>query len=133
MTAAAQRAPRPLWMTGMALFCAGTVLFLLWYDLATDSRDVEVWLGFELRGRAARLTAPLHWAIFAAGAWAFWTRQRWIALATALYIAYVAVSHLIWSEVSPNGNGWPIGLLQMLGIGVFAIPFWIHHRRSRAR
>jgi hypothetical protein len=120
-------------MTALALFCAGTVLFLLWYDLATDSRDVEVWLGFELRGRAARLTAPLHWAIFAGGAWAFWTQQRWIAAEAAAYVGYVALSHLIWSEVSPNGNGWPIGLLQMAAIGAFAIPLWIAHRRRRAR
>jgi hypothetical protein len=133
MNAAAPRAPRPLWMTALALFCAGTVLFLLWYDLATDSRDVEVWLGFEVRGRAARLTAPLHWAIFAGGAWAFWTQQRWIAGAAALYVGYVALSHLIWSEASPNGNGWPIGLLQMGAIGVFALPLWRFHRTARTR
>jgi hypothetical protein len=28
------------------------------------------------------------------------------------------LSHLIWSEASPNGNGWPIGLLQAVVISI---------------
>ena len=81
-------------------------------------RDVEVWFGFELRGAAARLTAPLHWAIFAFGAWGFWRARPWIAPAAAAYVFYVALSHLVWSEASPNGNGWPIGLAQAAAISV---------------
>jgi hypothetical protein len=83
-----------------------------------EARDVEVWLGFEVRGPAARWTAPLHWAVFAAGAWAFWTQRRWIWSAAAAYAFYVAVSHLIWSETSPNGRGWPAGLAQALGLSL---------------
>ena len=55
-------APRPWWMTGLSLFCVATVLFLVPRDLFyAETRDVEVWLGFELRGAAALATAPLHW------------------------------------------------------------------------
>ncbi len=125
--------PRPWWMTALALFCAGTVAFLLWYDLATDSRDTEVWLGFELHGRAARLTAPLHWAIFAAGAWAFWMQRPWIASAAALYVFYVALSHLVWSEASPHGNGWRIGLLQAAAISLPGLLLWRASRGSEFR
>jgi hypothetical protein len=127
-------AKRPHWMTAMAGLCALSAAFLIYRDLAIPAvRDVEVWLGFELRGRAALLTAPLHWAIPAAGAWAFWTRKRWIPLATALYLHYVALSHLIWSEASPNGRGWAMGLLQAAFFSALAIPFWRAHRAARAR
>jgi hypothetical protein len=112
-------AERPRWMTALALFCALTVAFLAWRDLLVPHvRDVEVWLGFELRGRAAQLTAPLHWALFALGAWAFWRAKPWIWPGAAAYVVYVAVSHLIWSEASPNGRGWPMGLLQAAGFSL---------------
>ncbi len=85
----------------MAAFCVLSLVFLVYRDLAIpEVRDTEVWLGFELHGAAALLTAPLHWAIFAAGAWAHWTQQRWIARATAYYILYVAISHLIWWQTA---------------------------------
>jgi Mg/Co/Ni transporter MgtE len=121
-------------MTAMAALCAFGCAFLVVRDLALpEVRDVEVWFGLELRGRAALLTAPLHWAILGAGAWAYWTQQRWIALATALYLHYVALSHLIWSEASPNGRGWLVGLGQAAFFSALAIPFWMQQRRLRAR
>ena len=107
------QAARPWWMTALAGFCLLSLAFLIPRDLLdTPARDVEVWLGFELHGRAAQLTAPIHWAIFAVGAWGFWRARPWIVPAAAGYCFYVALSHLIWSEVSPNGRGWPMGLAQ---------------------
>jgi len=109
----------PWWMRGLAIFCVLSVLFLVPRDLfRPETRDVEVWLGFELRGRAALLSAPLHWAIFAVGAWAFWTGRAWIVPAAAGYVFYVALSHLVWSEASPNGNGWVVGLAQAAAISI---------------
>ncbi len=100
----------------LAAFCAVSVVFLAARDLfVPEIRDVEVWLGFELHGRAAQLTAPLHWAIFALGAWAFWRAKPWIWSAAAAYLFYVALSHLIWSEASPHGRGWLTGLAQAAG------------------
>jgi hypothetical protein len=119
---------RPRVETALALFCAATVVFLAARDLLLpEIRDVEVWGGFELHGRAARLTAPLHWAIFAAGAWAFWRAKPWIWGAAAAYVSYVALSHLVWSEVSPNGRGWRMGLLQAAGISLVGV--WMLRRR----
>jgi hypothetical protein len=108
--------------TALALFCAAIVVFLAARDLLLpEIGDVEVWLGFEVRGRTARLSAPLHWAIFAIGAWAFWRAKPWIWTAAAAYLFYVAASHLIWSEVSPNGGGWPAGLLQAAGFSLLGV------------
>ena len=121
------------WMRGLALFCAGTVAFLVPRDLFfPETRDVEVWLGFELRGRAALCTAPLHWLIFGVGAWAFWTARPWILPAAAGYVLYVALSHLVWSEASPNGRGWPAGLLQAAGFSALGVLLLRLHRAQRA-
>jgi hypothetical protein len=119
-------------MTAMAAFCAATVLFLVPRDLFfAETRDVEVWLGFEVRGAAARLTAPLHWAIFGVGAWAFWTARPWILPAAAAYAFYVALSHLVWSEASPNGRGWPAGLLQAAALSLPGVMLLLAHRARR--
>jgi hypothetical protein len=120
-------------MTALAGFCLLSALFLAYRDLTEPAvRDVEVWLGFEVRGRAALLSAPIHWAIFAAGAWAFWTQRPWILPAAAAYAFYVAVSHVIWSEASPNGRGLPIGLLQGALFSIPALGFLRLQRRMRA-
>jgi hypothetical protein len=117
-------------MTALAVFCAGTVAFLAVRDLFVPaSRDVEVWFGFELHGAAARWSAPVHWGIFAFGAWAAWTARPWVTTAAAAYTFYIALSHLVWSEVSPNGHGWLAGLAQAAAISV---PGWLLLRVRRA-
>lgn len=118
-------------MTALALYCAATVLFLAWRDLFVPHvRDVEVWGGFELRGAAARWSAPLHWLIFAFGAWGFWRARPWIVPCAAGYVFYVALSHLVWSEASPHGNGWPVGLAQAAAI---SLPGYLLLRAGRRR
>jgi hypothetical protein len=122
-------AARPWWITGLGAFCLLLLVVSIPRDLFFPAyRDVEVWLGFELAGWPARLTAPLHWAIFAAGAWGFWKLRRWMWPWASVYVFYVAISHLVWSEVSANGRGWPIGLAQALGLSIVAVILW----RARA-
>jgi hypothetical protein len=122
---------RPWWMTGMAAFCLATVFFLVPRDLwSADTRDVEVWLGFELRGTPALLTAPFHWAVFLVGAWGFWFQRPWILPCAAAYAFYVALSHLIWSETSPNGHGWLAGLAQAAALSIPGVLLLRAHRRS---
>ena len=109
-------------MTALAVVCAAALVTDVVRDVfVPDARDVEVWLGFEVHGALARATAPLHWAILALGAWGFWTRRRWVVPAAAGYLVYVAVSHVVWSEASPHGRGWPIGLLQAVVISAAAV------------
>lgn len=124
-------AERPAWRKALAGVCLLALLVNVPGDLfSAETRDVEVWLGFEVRGAWALATAPLHWAIFAVGAWAFWTGRPWALPAAAGYVFYVAVSHLVWSEASPNGRGWPIGLLQALAISVVGVLLLRLHRRT---
>lgn len=125
--------PRPGWMTALSVFCLATVVFLVPRDLFfPETRDVEVWLGFEVHGAAALATAPVHWAIFLVGAWGFWKQRPWILPAAAIYVFYIAISHLVWSEASPHGRGWPAGLLQAALIGVPGILLWRAGRRAGA-
>jgi hypothetical protein len=106
---------RPGWLTVLAVICAATVVVSIVRDLFLPaSREVEVWLGFEIHGPLAYATAPIHWAIFAAGAWAFWTGRMAAVPIAAGYLVYAGISHLVWSEASPHGRGWPIGLVQAL-------------------
>lgn len=119
MSSAPQSRPSQ-WAPFLAAFCAVTVLYLVIRDLFVPHvRDVEVWFGFELRGWPARATAPLHWAIFAVGAWAFATKRAWIWPTATLYAVYVAISHLVWNLTSPSGGGPIAGLTQL---GLFLIP-----------
>src|SRR5262245_60835199 len=83
---------RPAWMTALAVLCGVMLLVAIGRDLfVATSRDVEVWLGFEVHGPMALATAPLHWAILLVGAWGFWTARPWIVPATAAYLFYAAV------------------------------------------
>lgn len=122
---------RPGWMTALAVLCAATVVVSLVRDLFLPaSREVEVWFGLEVHGWLAYLTAPLHWAIFAFGAWAFWTNQTWIVPWAAGYLFYAAFSHLVWSEASPHGRGWMIGLLQAIAISSGGLVLLRLHRHA---
>ena len=125
---------RPWWATALAGFCAGTVVFLVVRDLFVPSvRDVEVWLGFELRGGLARATAPLHWLVFAVGAWAYWTLRPWVWPWASVYAFYIAASHLVWNLTSPNGGGWPAGLAQLVLFSLPAVALLFARPRPGAR
>lgn len=130
--AASQVAGRPRWAVAAAAVCAATVVFLASRDLLVPHvRDTEVWLGLELTGWPARLSAPLHWLVFAAGAWGFFAWRAWIWPWAAVYAAYVAASHLVWNLVSPSGGGLRAGVWQL---ALFSIPavalLWARPRRA---
>jgi hypothetical protein len=104
---------QPGWMTVLAVLCAATLVVSMTRDLFVPAaRAVEVWFGLELTGWLALATAPIHWALFAVAAWAFWTGRTWIVPYAAGYLFYAAFSHIVWSEASPHGRGWPIGIIQ---------------------
>ena len=112
--------PRPWWATAIACFCAATVVFLVVRDVALpEVRDTEVWFGFEVRGFWAIATAPLHWAIFGVGAWAYWTQKPWVWPWAAGYAESIASGHLVWNLTSPNGGGGFAGLWQL---ALFSLP-----------
>ena len=126
----AERVP---WMTALAVFCLGSVVFLITRDLFLDHvRDVEVWFGFEVRGAAARWSAPLHWAIFLAGAYGFWFQRAWILPAAAGYSFYVAFCHLIWNLVSARGWGGVAAVGQTILFSIPGVLFTYAQRRRTA-
>lgn len=113
---------RPRWATSLSIFCAVTVLFLVARDLLVPAvRDTEVWFGIELHGWLAWVTAPVHWLLFAAGAWAFWSDPPRTWPWASVYVFYVAFSHLAWNLISPSGGGWISGLWQFAAFSVPAV------------
>ena len=122
------------WRTALGVVCLVALAINVPRDLfVAETRDVEVWLGFELTGSLARATAPLHWAIFVAGAWGCFRQRSWAVPAVIAYLGYVAVSHLVWSEVSPRGRGLAIGLVQAVAIALVAGVVWRMARREETR
>ena len=110
---------RPWWMNAMMLFCAYMAVLYFPYDFfwKPADQDVEVWLGFVLRDWAAKVTEPVHLAIYAAGAWGFFRMRRWMWPWAAVYAAQVGISMGVWTWL--HGPGPWAGL----GVGaVFSVP-----------
>lgn len=125
---------RPWWMSGLALFCVGSVIFLVPRDLfLAHTRDVEVWFGFEVHGTPALLSAPIHWIVFLAGAWGFWFQRPWVVPSAAAYSFYIGFCHLVWNQVSPNGSGWLAGIAEAVLFSLPGLFLCRAHRRPPAR
>ena len=112
---------RPWWMNALLAFCLYMTFIYLPYDLFVKpvAADEEVWFGFVLRGWWAKATAPLHWLIYAAGAWGFWRMSRWMWPWAAVYCGQVAVAMAVWNIVDARGGGWLPGLV---AAAVFLVP-----------
>jgi len=131
-------AQRPWWMNALMLFCAYMAFVHIPLDLFVKpaAHDAEAWFGILLRGRAAKLTEPLHWAIYAAGAYGFWRMRPWMWPWAALYTAQVALGMLIWSLVYVGGlRGWFGGLAALVPLAAITVALWSardHFERRRA-
>ena len=127
-----QLGTRPWWMNALFAFCLFMTFVYLPFDLFWKpvAEDQEVWFGFLVRGWAAKATEPLHWAIYAAGAYGFWKMRPWMHPWAALYTAQVAIGMLVWSFTDPlgRGRGLAFGLPPFLAFGALAWQLW----RSRA-
>lgn len=112
---------RPWWMNLMMAFCLYMTIIYLPFDLFLKpvAEDREVWFGFALSGWWAKATEPLHWAIYALGAWGFWGMRRWMWPWSALYTAQIALGMLVWNVLDPRGRG-PVGGVVVAAI--FMIP-----------
>ncbi len=121
---------RPWWMNLMLVFCAYMTFIYLPFDLFLKpvGDDEEVWFGIVLHGWAAKATEPLHWAIYAAGVYGFWTMRRWMWPWAALYTLQVATAMLVWNLADPRGGGLLPGLVTAAAFMVPAVALW----RARA-
>jgi hypothetical protein len=133
---ASELARRPWWMNAMFALCLfGTFLYLPAEVLLWPVADAEeVWFGITLYGWRARMGELAHWAVYGVGAWGFWRMRPWLPVAAAAYMLQVAIAHVVWSELSPRGNGIAIGLLQamvFLAIAVLLLRSRSHFAVSR--
>lgn len=131
-------AERPWWMNALMIVCAVMAAVYVPADffLKPIARDEEAWLGFLLRGWAAKATEPLHWAIYAAGAYGFWRMRSWMWPWAAVYSAQLAVGVFVWNVVTIGGiRGWLLGLASAVPLGGLTLALWNardHFRRPRA-
>jgi short-subunit dehydrogenase len=111
---------RPWWMNALMLFCAYMTFVYMPWDLFVKpvADDAEAWFGIVLRGWAAKATEPLHWAIYAAGAYGFWRMRPWMWPWAAMYASQVTIGMFVWSVAYVGGvRGW---ILALLLLAVFA-------------
>ena len=115
----------------MLAFSAYMTLVYLPFDLFWKpvAQDQEVWFGIVLHGWAAKATEPLHWAIYAAGAWGFWHMRAWMWPWAAVYVAQISVGMLVWSVLDARGQGWIVGFVAATIFAVPAVALW----RARER
>ena len=90
---------RPWWMNCALCFCLFMTFVYMPFDMLLKpvAEDQEVWFGFLLEGWAAKVTEPLHWAIYGAGTYGFWKMKTWMWPWGAVYALQVAVSMLVWN------------------------------------
>jgi hypothetical protein len=114
------------------LFCLFMVCVYMPYDvlvkpLVSDiSRAQEVWLGYRLEGWYAKVTEPIHWAIYAALAHGMYHERPWAWPCASIYTAQVAVASLVWvclyADYGPLG--WVGTALAISGFVWLAIDLW---------
>ena len=69
------------------------------------AEDHEIWFGFSLTGWWAKATEPLHWAIYAAGAYGFWRMRSWMWPWASVYAGQVVIAMIVWNLIDDNGGG----------------------------
>lgn len=118
---------RPWWMNVLWAFCLYMTFIYMPFDLFFKpvAEDEEVWFGFVLTGWAAKATEPLHWLIYAAGAYGFWKMSRWMWPWAGVYAAQVMVAMLVWNLVDARGGGWIPGLIAAAVIAVPTAALWL--------
>lgn len=132
---------RPGWMNALFFFCAYMAIIYLPYDflLKPAAVDEEVWLGLKLHGGWAKVTEPIRFAIYAAGAYGFWRMRPWMWPWASVYAAQVAFSMLVFGLVYTGGfGGFAAGVLGAAVFGGVAFALWsardeFHRERPRLR
>ena len=111
---------RPWWMNLIFGFCVYMTFIYMPFDLFLKpvAVDDEVWFGVLFHGWIAKLTEPLHWAIYAALAYGFWKMRPWMWPWAAVYVAQVSVGMLVWSWRDPRGNV----VLGCVAAAIFLVP-----------
>jgi hypothetical protein len=90
---------RPWWMNLLWFFCLYMTFIYMPFDMFTKpyERWEEIWFGFILTGWPAKLTEPLHWLIYAAGAFGFWKMRSWMWPWAAVYSFQVVIAMVVFN------------------------------------
>lgn len=108
-------------MNGLFYFCLYMTFVYMPFDLFMKpvATDHEIWFGFALQGWWAKATEPLHWLIYAAGAYGFWRMKTWMWPWAAAYAGQIVIAMFVWNVINDNGRGW-IGAC--IAAGLFIAP-----------
>ncbi len=118
---------RPWWMNLLMAFSAFMAVVYMPWDMFVKPMavDEEVWFGFILHGPWAKATEPLHWAIYALGAYGFWRMSPWMWPWAAVYALQVAIGMVVWPIVYlEGGTGLVLGLAATVPFGAIALALW---------
>jgi short-subunit dehydrogenase len=117
-------AGRPAWMNVLMVFCGYMAFVYVPWDFFAKpvAVDEEVWFGLMFHGWAAKAAEPLHWAVYAAGAYGFRRMKSWMWPWAALYVGQVAVGMLVWNLL--YGVGGFGGAVAFLAFGALAVALW---------
>ena len=113
-------------------FCLYMTFVYMPYDLFIKpvAEDQEVWFGFMLTGWAAKATEPLHWAIYAAGAYGLWKMSPWMWPWAAVYLAQVVIAMGMFPLLNDMGSPW-MGLIAAAFCAVPTVALWRARHRFR--
>ena len=114
------------------IWCLYMTFVYMPYDLFIKpvAEDQEVWFGFMLEGWAAKATEPLHWAIYAAGAYGFWKMSPWMWPWAAVYGAQVVIAMGMFPLLNDMGSPWT-GAVAAALFAVPSIALWRARPRFR--
>jgi len=117
---------RPHWLNALMLFCAYMAFAYVPWDFFFKpvESDEEVWFGILLTGWAAKATEPLHWAIYAAGAYGLYEMRSWMWPWAALYVLQIAIGMFVWSLLDERAWGWPVGVAAALPFLALSVALW---------
>ena len=92
-------------MNVIFVFCVYmTFIYLPWDVLIKPvSEDEEVWFGILFDGWLAKVGGVMHWVVYAALTFGFWSMSRWLNLWGALYLLQVALSMVVWGWLNSEG------------------------------
>lgn len=118
---------RPSWMNALMVFCAYmAIVYVPWdFFMKPAALDEEVWFGIRFHGLAAKWTEPLHWAIYAAGAYGFLRMRRWMWPWAAVYVGQIAISMLVWPWLYVEGfGGFLFGVVSFAAFAFLTRALW---------
>ena len=126
-----QLTARPVWMQPLMLFCIYMAVIYMPWDIFVKpvAEDQEVWFGYMFTGWAAKATAPLHWIVYAAGAWGFWHMKPWMWPWAAVYCAQITIGMVVWILLYESKA--PIYAVLFIG-ALFAGLTWVLHKARPA-